>query len=318
MDNPIIGVGYGNFEGQYGSYQAKYFANNPHNSQVAEMADIVRYPYNIFLQILCEQGVIGLTLFLLLLLLIIHLAVNSVKHKNKFKLFLSLATFSSIISICVCGQTSYPFDIIPVYIIFFISLSIFIGINVNNSSIVILKAKATTVAISSMIILGCYFLVLSNQKFSAYKRWRYLSFNSMDSYAISNIYPILQGDIDFLHFYSKALLKDGEYLKGIAIMENSKKLLAYPELHLTLAQLYDGAGQYKNAESSFKTACNMVPNRFHSKYLKAKFYYHNKQFIKAAETAKQILNMKVKIPSKTIDKIKADTEILLLQSQKQL
>jgi O-antigen ligase len=323
--NPITGIGYGNFEAGYDNYQAKYFSESLYNEQKVQRADVVRYAYNVFLQVLCEQGLIGLILFVSLLYFLVAQAFFLNEKENKYGVFLTVASISSIIAILVCGQTSYPFDIVSVSIIFFINMALLSGINTNVSQQVntndnnkLLVLKVNVLRIVGVFSLGCSGIVFyfAETKFIAYKTVMETTYYNLNSNDISKVFPTLKSDIDFINIYSKKLLEEKKDKEVIKVLEGSRYMLMYPELYLTLAQAYAATDQYSRAEASFKTASNMVPNRFYSKYLWAKFYYETKQFNKAFNLSKIILTMKVKIPSSDVDEIKSKTKTILMECQK--
>jgi O-antigen polymerase len=55
----------------------------------------------------------------------------------------------------------------------------------------------------------------------------------------------------------------------------------------------------------------MVPNRFYPRYSLVKLYLANGDTSKALECARNIMEMEVKIPSKSIDEIKKEMNELL-------
>lgn len=63
VDAPLTGKGIGNFRKEYMHYQARYFRSHPH-SPYAMLADNITYPYNEFLLIGVEQGIVGLIFIL--------------------------------------------------------------------------------------------------------------------------------------------------------------------------------------------------------------------------------------------------------------
>jgi len=323
-EHPLIGIGYGNFEGNYDSYQAKYFSNDITGKENEILsADIVRYPYNIFIQILCEQGLIGISLFIRLLWVLIIQFLDSIHiAEDNFRKFLSLAAFSSVISILISGQFSYPFDILPVLTIYFINLGIISGTRFNkfsgktdNKSPNTLLIKPLPLALASCLLIFCSLLLfqLFNYKYNAYKTW--LGLENRNSRNMAKLYPALKDNINFIESYSTILFNENKYKDVINLLENPKNPLMYPSVYLNLAQSYFRIGNYEKAEKYFLHAANMVPNKFYSKYLLVKFYYHTKQFDKAYKLSYKIMKMKIKVPSKTVLKIRKEVEEQLLSFQ---
>ena len=71
-DYPFLGFGSGGWLANYMHYQADFFINNQ-DSTYAMLADNTFYPYNEFLYMMAEQGLVGM----LLVLSIIYVLVNN-------------------------------------------------------------------------------------------------------------------------------------------------------------------------------------------------------------------------------------------------
>lgn len=69
-DKPAFGNGSGSFQANYMDYQAAYFRNNP-NSKYAQLADNVKHPFNEFIKVAVEFGIVGLIVVLSLFLFVL-------------------------------------------------------------------------------------------------------------------------------------------------------------------------------------------------------------------------------------------------------
>ena len=65
IEQPLVGFGIGGFNRHYMLYQAEFLKSHPEHI-LHGMADNVSFPYNEFIRLLIEQGVIGVALFLLM------------------------------------------------------------------------------------------------------------------------------------------------------------------------------------------------------------------------------------------------------------
>ena len=79
-DKPIFGHGYGAFQAKYMDYQAEYFKNNP-NSKYAQLADNVKHPFNEFIKVAVEFGMVGLAIFISFILFVLWKIIKS-KNEN--------------------------------------------------------------------------------------------------------------------------------------------------------------------------------------------------------------------------------------------
>ena len=80
-DKPLTGFGYKGFQANYMSNQAQYFGKNPH-SRFKQLADNVTQPFNEFIKIAVNYGILGLLLYVLLISIIFWKLLKS-KHPQK-------------------------------------------------------------------------------------------------------------------------------------------------------------------------------------------------------------------------------------------
>lgn len=316
-EHPITGVGYGNFENRYADYQAKYFSQHPADLNKIQSADVVRYAYNIFLQILCEQGITGLILFMILLYYIIPKSMLSKFAIDQQETYLMIISFAGIIAIVTSGISSYPFDIQPVICIFFIHMAILSGLNKEKNSLVLKTGKIQLIFAGILLFGGSILLLLqTGRHLGALRTWGLGIRDKVPSKELTTTYTVLKGNINFMDYYSTLLLREKKYKEVIDVLKSSGFLLMYPSFYLNLGQAYEATGDYQKAEESYLTASNMVPNKFTSKYLLAKFYLNTKQFKKSAALAEHILAMPVKIPSQEVTDIKKGSALILIEAKK--
>ena len=82
-DSPWIGHGLGSFEAHYMDYQAEYFRIHGQQNRYAMLADNVKHPFNEYMEILLNFGIIGLViLFAFIFLLIYCYKLNPDIEKN--------------------------------------------------------------------------------------------------------------------------------------------------------------------------------------------------------------------------------------------
>ena len=106
-DSPIWGHGVGGFESKYMEYQAKYFQLHP-DSKYAMVADNIQVPFNEYLHILSDFGLLGL-------IVVFCLVILAFLQFTNYKIAISPA----MLSIAVIGifalfsyPTHYPFTIL--------------------------------------------------------------------------------------------------------------------------------------------------------------------------------------------------------------
>lgn len=108
-DNPVTGVGAGQFAANYMHYQAKYFQNNNNTNELL-LADNTIFDFNEFIRLTAEMGITGLLLVLLMLFVIFRPGKNIG--------FSFIVARSGILSILIFSLLSYPGSILPIKVLF--------------------------------------------------------------------------------------------------------------------------------------------------------------------------------------------------------
>ncbi|MEO6729509.1 MAG: O-antigen ligase family protein [Candidatus Dojkabacteria bacterium] len=304
-DNPVIGVGYGNFHKKYNLYQGNYFGTGKFTKDEVERADTVRYAYNEILHSISELGIFGLFLNCCLVYLILKTYVETFKSNNNTLCFLSNAVLASFIAITVSGFFSYPFDILPVKIVCFLYLGLYSTTIEEKKSLAISNTLPYFIS-AILTIYGGYLTVDAILKYNAYKDYK----NANNANSMEAIYPILIEDTDFIEKYSDLLLREYNY-KAVILLLRDRNDLIYPSMLVNLGIAYEASSDYIKAEYCYIKAVNMIPNRFYSKYILATFYLQNGQIEKGMKISTEILTTKPKIPSKSVEKIKSEIKRLI-------
>lgn len=313
-DWPFFGVGGGNFERVYNNYQAVFYTQRSIEKEQFAHTDLVSYAYNIFLELTCEQGMIGLLLFLLLIFFVIR-QFRKIEQSEGYRNWLKMGSFSGICSVITFGLFSYPFDIIPVLAIFYIytailsSLGSDFSVNFNRAGWAWSKVGLAV----CLFAFSSFLLDYTKRQYLAYHAW--MNFQTLDVKSMQPLYEELGDDTRFLVSYSTILLKERKFHSVIEILGLEKKLLAYPQLHLNLAESYCGIGEQRRAESHFKWACQMAPNRLIPKYRLFNYYCNQKDYHKAIALAHKILNTDIRIQSQRTEEIRSEGRRTLMTIQ---
>lgn len=299
---PIFGHGIGGFQREYMTYQADYFRNHP-DSPYAQLADIVKHPFNEYLLLWVEQGLVGILLWGTIGWLLIHTYIRS-KNKKENRPFmlclLGIAVFS-----CFSYPLNYPF--IRLILVF--------------SAAMIMKDEPHSIQIPTLIsriirpilvifILGA--MGLTTKMFYNEYYWNKIAQRSlagetrivMPEYA--RLYPWMRGDGLFLYNYAAELNYIGEWKKSNELMSECSQLYNDNDVQLILADNCEQLKQYKLAEKHLLLAYQMIPNRFIPLYRLVLLYDKMGEHGKAVNLAHLILKKPVKIPSYEISQIKTE------------
>ncbi len=310
-DKSILGHGYGAFQAEYMDYQAVYFKNNP-NSNFTQLADNVKHPFNEFIKVAVEFGLIGLAIILSIILFVLWKLIKS-KHEK------SGLILSGLVSFLVFACFSYPLQHVVVWILLAFYLLMFLPskeISINNTPISVI-----TRGIIFIVCVLCLFYI--TKQIRAEMKWKTIAINSLRGNTekmlpeYKKLYSTsLKQNPFFLYNYGAELNVAGKFDTSIEILNECKKRFNDYDLQMLLADNYYKKGEVERAIEVYKYASNMVPCRFLPLYNQFEIYKETAQYSDAAKCANDIVNKKIKIPSYTIRSIKAQAESYLKETEK--
>jgi O-antigen polymerase len=295
-DNPLFGVGYNQFSNSYNIYLANWFLLHPKAEYEKKLADSINYTYNELYQILIENGLIGLFLFILLLITVQIYIIRIYRYKKD----IGVLIFSLWSCILVCSMFSYPFRIISFNLIFILLLAIisnesdsdFIQINVFNFKKIVM-----------LFICISYLLTSSFEevnRFKGYNLWYSIQnntkinneifFDKMYAYA----YPYLKQNGEFLCDYANFLECRGKIFESLKMLILAKRYCANSYLYYTFGNVYNDLNDFKNAEKSYITSINMTPKKLTHRVSLLRLYEKYGYIQKAKEMANEILSTETK------------------------
>ena len=274
-DNPITGHGVGAFNRQYMLYQAEYFKRNP-DSQFSMVADNAAYPYNEFLHIWIELGIVGLILILAMVTIAVVIPVDKTMS-------------APLVALLVFSCFSYPSYKLGLLVLFPILLGII-------SSKSLLEVKNQWV-LGLSILLFATTLFWSGSGYMSYHRAKYntrLLLHSWDKDAadyVTTHFNRLQADYRFNTQYFSIMLNHP------SMMDEAKlgRIMPACENWCDIGNYYADKGRYEHAEKYYKKAAFMIPTRLMPNYLLWKLYLHQGRSNEAEKMALYILNQPLKV-----------------------
>lgn len=309
IDRPLFGYGVGRFEAEYNNWQADYFRSHPEEMDKAKgmAAGNTRYAFNEFLEILTEQGIIGLVLFVILIIA----TIRSLQKENR----LSKTLMPAFISLLVCAFISFPFYSLPSFILFFVLLGV-LSSQIKKKPVADINTKAsvtrkilTGAVVVVLIPVAVYSFLIAKSQYKAYRIWYDASLSyQMEDYSgtdscLSTVYTPLQYTGAFLQYYGKVLNQDKKFEQSIQMLDKAKMLTSDDVLFSTIGDSYSGLKAYAETERAYKQALFMAPNKLYPRYKLANYYYLTGQNTTALVVAKTIINRKMKVESKATDEI---------------
>lgn len=276
QDNPIFGIGPGRFRAEYMLYQAKYFTENP-TSIFASVADNAAYPYNEYLRITTEYGIIGL----FLLMFFIFTLFKNAADKDQTCPLLALLVFSCF---------SFPTEN-PLTSVLFPSLAgccyTWKSTNSNKAIVSVISAFSFLVTAASGI-----WLYLDTEKHIDKLKNEFCPISERVLFQrLPHIYTNIRFNSIYWHLQEK-------YAK-LQEPEKSEYILPTCENWCSLGCKYLGNGNLETAEKVFREACCMIPTRMLPKYYLWKVLLMQGRDDEADELADTILTLKVKVDNTT-------------------
>jgi O-antigen polymerase len=313
-DKPIQGHGFDRFASAHNSYQALYFKNNPHDNARKEIADGVNYAFNEFIQASVETGILSA----LLLLSIFYFAFKNRKNtQDQDESLYFYAAKGSIIVIFISMLFSYPLHTVPSLILLFFSLVVVDSLSSQEVWSISIKQKTRrTLALMGIVVISIFLIIQYNRNkaeydwLAAYKLMR--QNKQEDAYRIyQELYPKLKYNQFFLFNYGAELSLMQKYDESINILKEAEVRLNDADFSIYLGSSYENSGNLKEAENCFLEATYKMPMKFFPKYKLVNIYMKTGRKAEAVKLAKELLAMKVKIPSQTIDIIKEEMKKLV-------
>jgi tetratricopeptide (TPR) repeat protein len=103
----------------------------------------------------------------------------------------------------------------------------------------------------------------------------------------------------------------GNCPKALRLLEQARTEYDGPHLYLLLGTCYRQTGHFKKAEKNIKHAMWMQPQKMYPRYLLAKLYKEKGYQEKAVHEARQLLQMKQKIPTPAGRQIKQKMQAMI-------
>lgn len=301
VDKPIFGHGINGFNQKYMHYQAAYFAKHK-DSPFLQYADNISYPYNEFLHIWVDQGVIGL---ILLFGLLTHTLCTPIV-KNNYK--------GALIAYLVFAQLSYPSRAPELLALFPILLA---SIHNQSQSVYTLKSIHWGIIVAALCCIGYV-----GKEYVFRKQCRtqiqklILSTESRidDNTFINNNYQHFLEYPRIADIYAQYVFMNYDPQKALTILTDVGKVIPTSELYCDLGDLYSKIGDLGKARMHYTIASNMVPKRLTPKYKLFVLFKNKGDTLSAYQQGCEILSMQILIEGTRTLKMKAEIQQYMKQT----
>lgn len=309
-EHPLLGYGVGSFQSKYMDYQAEYFRLHD-KSKHSLLADNVKVPFNEFIKIAIEFGLIGI----IILCYIIYLFFKNI-YKNDPKYHHLILPGLTVLF--VFSMFSYPFRFLSIKLILIYYLIITLlnnELSIKNS--VWNKRIRVIVLLISVVLFSCLYRSINNQI-----KWKNLVTKSQNGNYKELIpeYTVLSSSLlgkntYFLYNYGVVLNRCGKYKESLHVLTKCKKKLNDYDVQMQIANNLYELDIIQDAIKYYKNASNMIPCRFLPLYQLFNIYKYTNDEKSATEVALKIKEKEVKVQSSTVTFIKNDVkEFLKLKS----
>lgn len=287
VDAPLTGKGIGNFRKEYMHYQARYFRSHPH-SPYAMLADNITYPYNEFLLIGVEQGIVGLIFILCIIVCTLKYASYQRYRKIYPSGFAALLVFSFF---------SYPSNIVLLWLLIPLLLG---GIQCQKSKCITISHKFQLVkwfvyiCCLTQLIWGSYlYCELNNNVKKLYslelqeskKAEIYLEKHQTELQSVPRLLDVY-AQYYHLHFPSCV---------NLSVLKQAALILPSSELYCDLGDSYKKLNHTDEAIACYILASEMIPNRIQPKYKLFCLYRDKGDTIQMKKAAFEALHTKIKV-----------------------
>ena len=305
-DKPAFGHGAGGFMAEYMDYQAEYFVKHS-DSPYGQLADNVAHPFNEYLLLAVEYGLVGVGIFSVLIILIIR--------SDKSNIISLLCLISISVFACFSYPLRYPF----IWVLAAYSLA---NIFSKKSEIHYIRVTINSCgkAIWIFTLAGITLYSIIDIKFEF--RWAKLAHTGVffEKQNIILDYEILyskwNSDPFFLYNYGAILNQLGNYAQSNTVITKCTHYINDFDVQMIIADNYYHLAQYSEAEKHYSIAHYMIPNRFLPLYKLMIVYDKMGDNERAKEVANRIIGKEVKISSQIILHIIAKAQEFIMNTPK--
>ena len=308
-EKPLTGHGMGAFKARYMDYQADYFLHNP-GSRYSLLADNTKHPFNEFIKLIVEFGILGFVLFIALIIMLTRQAFR--KQGPYGILFLGV-----LASVLVSASFSYPLFYPPVWLIFLTFSVLIYPVRIpyrpNKTFLAVIRFIVLVVSIGGI----GYFSV----KAYAETVWKHIATESLKGKTeamlprYAKLYPVLKGNPFFLYNYAAELNEAGQHGQSLLLLKECRKKLVDYDVVMLEAENYRKTGDYQSAIYAYERASKMIPSKFLPLYHLLEIAKENGLTELAESYSHEICRKEIKIPSMTVSYIKSLANAYIMEVQ---
>lgn len=314
-ENPLTGIGFGNYAVKYLEYQSKFFSN-PENLCLAHKAVNLKQAHNEYLQILCETGLLGFFIFLLLIFFIVWAIYKNMKNsKAKKEIIQEIGILSIFIFILFHGFVDDSLHFVPTAILFFIIM----GLAQPNIKNIFPKRSFILPSIIGIFLILFLYTFLGLRFFDQYrgfKSWAKGQSQVRKNHMVLALPHLKEAnkklpDNGELQFHlGSALALNKNYADGLYYLEKSLSSFSDRNIYLSMSYAYMKLYDLKKAEKYAVIALSMFPDHLAPHLLLGQIYFKMNEFDKSKYALRKCINLETNARSTEVMNIKRDAQKL--------
>jgi hypothetical protein len=324
-DNPLLGVGPGQWRLTYAKYGLDGFVYDIRNGRKH-----FQRPHNDFLWIMGETGLLGLFLYLSMYILILYVAFRNMKNTNVQVRVLNMLIFSTLLAYIIVLSVSFTRERIShnmLYLLMMMLVLVSVGNTTKektNKRVVANKNSIFTVVLLILLVLSIFNIKFAGDMISGDKAAKKIKIGMMRKNtpvimravrSIEDSYYTLDDFAVPIPYYKGSILSSaGRYKEAKAEFKKAYNLHHYHLQTLNnLATSFDLSGDRDSALVYYKKALNISP-RYEESLVNIAIVYYNLDSLQTS------LNYLLKVPysSKNPDKFNTAVMIVCKKSAQQL
>ncbi|WP_018464098.1 O-antigen ligase family protein [Segatella paludivivens] len=297
-EKPLWGCGVGGYVHTLANGQMKYFAMHP-DSMFIDSVGSTDMAFNEYMKVLVEQGIVGL----ILLTCTLGLTVYRLLRKHSPLAY-------SMIAICVVALFSYPFHLHQFLLISTLLTALATGKEVAEDRACAFRKFLTAGFLALCLVFMGVLQHESHRRTKISQEAHCFSFMNNAAF-IDDFYELLPTMTDnrqYLFSFGKTLREAGRFNDSNAILRLGTKLDTDPMTYVLMGRNYEDMNLPKEADSLYRQAFLLQPNRIYPLYRQMKLYMKTGDNRAMRDKAKEIVVIKPKVMSPVVEKMKNEAK----------
>ena len=308
--HPILGSGISSFFHQYAEEMARFSQGHPDFN--FQSADVLDFAFNDLLRIGVEQGLVGIGFAIAVIILVFRSLRNTGRILRM-----------GLLALLVFSLFSYPFELLPYQIITVLILA-YAGtpesanIPVGWKRQLLYRYALPFCCLLFIAPLAVFVLHKIDKRAKAELDYRMMA-GITDVAFIDDYYellPLLTENPRFLFDFGKMLAQQRRYNDSNAMLRQGALVSNDPMFYVIQGNNYRDMGAYTEAETAYRKAYHVLPNRLYPLYQLMCLYEQSGETQKMREMAQQVIDFNVKVESPATKEMK-DTALELIKKEKQ-